>query len=95
MGCMFYQEGQDEDSVITIRGKDGKMKGRSYLDTLGESSHLGKEAWETKVEIVGYKAARRVHGEKYISFIQIRYLEKAWKDEEAASVTSPEQAQGF
>lgn len=76
--------------VITMRGKDGKMKVRSYLETLGESSHLGKEIWKTIAEIVGYKAARRVHWEKYISFIQIRYLEKAWKDDEAASITSPD-----
>lgn len=76
--------------VTTMRGKDGKMKVRSYLETLGESSHLGKEIWEIRAEIVGYKAARRVHWEKYIRFIQIHYLEKAWKDEEAASITPPE-----
>ena len=48
MGFMFYQEGQDEDSVITIRGKDGKMKGRSYLDTLGERS-MGNQSGNSRL----------------------------------------------
>lgn len=48
MDFVFYQEGQDKDYVITMRGKDGKMKGRSYLETLGERS-IGNKSGNSRL----------------------------------------------